>query len=79
MGKKGDGDVLVKVGRTGARTVEVALNGDRTIDAALRAAGFSQKDSEVVQVNGEEVDDVDDYKLKDGDRVILIKNVQAGY
>jgi len=70
-------DILVKVGRTGARIIEVALNGDRTVEAAINAAGLSKKDSEIVQVNGEEVDDMD-MDLSNGDRVILVKNIQGG-
>ena len=70
-------DILVKVGRTGARTIEVALNGSRTAEDAINAAGLSKKDSEIVQVNGEEVDDMD-MDLSNGDRVILVKNIQGG-
>ena len=70
-------DILIKVGRTGARIIEVALNGDRTVEAAINAAGLSKKDSEIVQVNGEEVDDMD-MDLSNGDRVILVKNIQGG-
>ena len=75
--KKVEKDFLVKVGRTGARIIEVALNGDRTVEAAINAAGLSKKDSEIVQVNGEEVDDMD-MDLSNGDRVILVKNIQGG-
>jgi len=75
--KKVEKDILVKVGRTGARIIEVALNGDRTVEAAINAAGLSKKDSEIVQVNGEEVDDMD-MDLSNGDRVILVKNIQGG-
>lgn len=76
MAKK-KGDVLVKVGRTGAKVVEIALNGDRSVSAALREAGFAKKEAEIVNVNGEEVDDMN-MELEDGDRVILVKNIQGG-
>lgn len=75
--KIGDKDVLVKVGRTGARVVEIALNGNRTVKEALKVAGLSKKDSEIVQVNGEEVGDLD-MNLSNGDRVILVKNIVGG-
>ncbi len=75
--KTGDKDILVKVGRTGARVIEIALNGKRTVQEALNVAGLSKKDSEMVQVNGEEVDDLD-MNLTNGDRVILVKNIQGG-
>lgn len=37
--KDKSGDVVVKVFRSGSKGVEVALNGGRTIDDALKAAG----------------------------------------
>jgi len=75
--KAGNKDILIKVGRTGARVIEVVLNGDRTVEAAINAAGLSKKDSEIIQVNGEEVDDLD-MDLSDGDRVVLVKNIEGG-
>jgi len=75
MAKK-KGDVLVKVGRTGAKVIEIALNGDRSVSAALREAGFAKKEAEIVNVNGVETDDMD-MELEDGDRVILVKNIQG--
>lgn len=77
MGRKNSGDIVVKVGRVGSKADEYVLNGDRTVSAALKAAGFSKKESEVVNVNGEEVDDMY-MELEDGDRVILVKNIEGG-
>ena len=74
--KKKDDGILVKVARTGSKAFEVALNGGRTVQDALRAAGISKKESEEAHVNGEEVDM--DYDLEDGDRVLLIKNIVGG-
>ena len=75
--KKKDGDIIIKVYRAGGKGVEVALNGDQTIMAAIKAAGYSKKETEVAQVNGEEVDDL--YQdLEDGDRVVLTKNIEGG-
>ena len=75
--KKKLGDILVKVGRTGAKPVEISLNGDRSVSSALKAAGYAKKEAEIVNVNGEEVDDMD-MELEDGDRVILVKNIAGG-
>jgi sulfur carrier protein ThiS len=72
--------VMVKVARTGGKAVEVALNGERTIVAALKGAEFTKKSSEVVQVNGDEIDEdeFEEYELEDGDKVILVKNIEGG-
>ena len=76
----GDGDIIVKVGRTGSTTKEVVLNGERKVLDALKAAKVNKKDSETVQVNGQEIDDdeMDELELEDGDRVILVKNISGG-
>jgi len=76
----GDGDILIKVGRTGSPIKEVVLNGDRTVADALKAAGLNKKDSETVQVNGDEIDYEDEYdmELEDGDRVVLVRNIEGG-
>jgi len=75
--KKKDDSIEVRVARTGSKVVEVALNGGRSVADALSAAGISKKESEEIHVNGEEVED-DDYELEDGDRVILVKNIEGG-
>lgn len=75
--KSGDGDVVVKVFRSGSKGVEVALNGGRTVDDAIKAAGLAKKEAETIQVNGEEVDDMT-MDLEDGDRVVLVKNIEGG-
>ena len=74
--KKDEGEIFVKVARTGAKIIEVALNGDRSVSAALKVAGINQKETEEISVNGEEVDS--SYDLEDGDRVVLIKNIEGG-
>lgn len=75
--KKGAGDIVVNVYRAGSKGTEVALNGDRTIRAALRAAGLQKKESEVVNVNGVEVEDMEQ-ELEHEDRVVLVKNIEGG-
>jgi sulfur carrier protein ThiS len=73
-------DILVKVGRAHSTPEEVTLNGERTIMDALNVAGLVRKDTEIVSVNGKKVDngDLSTYELEDGDRVILVKNVEGG-
>jgi len=75
--KKKMGDIVVNVYRAGSKGTEVALNGDRTVRAALRAAGLQKKESEVVNINGVEVEDLDQ-ELEHEDRVVLVKNIQGG-
>jgi sulfur carrier protein ThiS len=75
--KKSKGDIVVKVFRSGGKGQEVALNGQRSILDALKASGLSKKDAEIVQVNGDEVEDMH-MELEDGDRVVLVKNVEGG-
>jgi sulfur carrier protein ThiS len=77
---KKDLDIEVKVGRAHSSPKSIVLNGERTPMDALNAAGLVKKDSEIVSVNGEEVDDdeLDTMELEDGDRVTLVKNVEGG-
>lgn len=66
----------VKVSRTGGKTIEVTLDGDRTASAALSIAGLNIKDSEEIYVNGKV--SKGSQSLKDGDRVVLVRNVVGG-
>lgn len=75
--KKTVDNIFVKVARTGSVVKDVALNGGRTINDALKAAGINKKESEIVQVNGEEVEDLS-IELEEGDRVVLVKNIEGG-
>jgi sulfur carrier protein ThiS len=78
--KQKDLDIAVQVGRAHTKLVSISLNGDRTINQALHDAGLTRKDTEVVSVNGAQVDndELDSYTLEDGDRVVLVKNVSGG-
>lgn len=76
-GAKRAGDILVKVARTGTVAKEISLNGARTINDALKAAGINKKEAEIVNVNGEEVEDLT-IELEEGDRVVLVKNIEGG-
>lgn len=70
-------DVFVKVARTGSRAVDVCLNEDKTVEAALEIAGITAKASEDIRVNGKAADL--DQVLKDGDRVTLIKDIEGAH
>lgn len=71
--------IEVKVSRSGTSFLKtVTLNGDRSVAAALKAAGIAQKEAENVLVNNEEVDNPRKYELEDGDKVVLVKDVEGG-
>jgi sulfur carrier protein ThiS len=74
--KNSEEEIIVKVGRTGSKVIDIALNGARSVADALEAAGITKKESEDVRVNGEDVEE--DYDLEDGDRVLLVKNIEGG-
>lgn len=77
MSKK-NGEIVVKVFRTGSQGKEVALDeGDRSLRTALKAAGLSKKESEIIKVNGTEIEDLD-HELEDKDRILLVKNIEGG-
>lgn len=71
-----DEGIFVKVARTGSSAIEICLNGSRTVEDALEAAGLNKKASEEIRVNGEDAE-LDD-ELDDGDRVVLVKNIEGG-
>lgn len=69
--------ISVKVARSHGKVIPVRLaQGKRTVEDALKLAGLSIKDSEEAFVNGEEAEM--EYELENGDRVILVKNVEGG-
>lgn len=68
-------EITIKVARVPGKSIEVVLNGDRTVEDALTAAGFSKKSSEEIRVNS--VEKELDYVLKEGDKVTLIRNVEG--
>lgn len=78
--KKKKLDIEVRVGRAHSTPKPITLNGERTVLDALNDAGLVKKDSEIVTVNGEEVDEEElgTYELEDGDRVTLVRNVEGG-
>ncbi len=73
-------DIEVRVGRAHSTPKVIVLNGERSVLDALNVAGLVKKDSEIVSVNGKEVDedDLETRELEDGDRVTLVRNVEGG-
>lgn len=69
-------EIEVKVGRIGGVVSLVTLNGDRTVQDALNAAGLNPKDTEITRVNGH--NESMSYELDDGDKVTLVKSVAGG-
>lgn len=71
-----DDHIQVRVVRVPGTVVEVALNGDRTVAAALTAAGLSAEGYEV-QVNGTRVTNLTAGELEDEDTVLLSKKIKG--
>lgn len=44
--------IFVKVARLGGEVHEYALNGARTVEAALEAAGLTSEDEDRIRING---------------------------
>lgn len=70
----------VSVCRSGARSIEVASEAGDSVADAIGNAGLNLKTSEIVQVNGDELDrdELDEVEVTEGDRIILVKNIQGG-
>lgn len=66
--------ITVKVGKLPGRIEEISLNGDRTVQAALDAAGLSAEDLEI-RVNGDSADYNDE--VDDGDHILLVKKIKG--
>lgn len=66
------GFITVKVGRLPGQIGEVALNGDRTVSAALSAASLNAQGYQI-RVNGSAADM--GTRLQEGDTILLTKAV----
>jgi sulfur carrier protein ThiS len=66
--------ILVRIGRLPGRISEIALNGDRTVAAALEAAELDSEGYEL-RVNGQTADV--ETTLQDGDTVLLVKKIKG--
>ena len=64
----------VRVGKVPGRIENYALNGDRTVRAALAVAGLTQGDLEI-KVNSQPA--TLDTTLNDGDQVVLCKKIKG--
>lgn len=69
-----DSHITVRVGRLPGRITEIALNGDRTVAAALQAAELDSAGYEI-RVNAALA--ALDTVLEDGSTVLLVKQVKG--
>ncbi len=67
--------VAVKVGRLPGKIVEIALNGERTVAAALGAAELSGVEGYEIRVNGAPAEP--ETTLSEGDVVLLVKKIKG--
>jgi sulfur carrier protein ThiS len=68
--------IIVKVAKTGDTVKEVCLNGDRTVEDALEAAGLEYDETSRLRVNGQTVD-LDD-ELEDGEILTVGRKIKGG-
>lgn len=66
--------ITVRAGKLPGKIVEIALNGDRTVSAAIQAAELDATGFEI-RVNGQPASA--DFQLEDGDTVLLVKKVKG--
>lgn len=66
--------INIRIGKLPGRINEVALNGDRTVGAALEAAELDPAGYEL-RVNGSPAHA--DSSLEDGDTVLLVKKIKG--
>lgn len=71
-----EASIFVKLARTGSVVQEYCLNGARTVDALLEAAGMTTGKGDKIRVNGRLADE--DTLLKQGDIVTLAGRVEGG-
>lgn len=69
-----DDYITIKVGKLPGAVLEIALNGDRTVQAALAAANLSPQGFEI-RVDGESA--TSRTELEDGSTVLLVKKIQG--
>jgi sulfur carrier protein ThiS len=77
MGRKKKVELLsVKVCRANSKAIEVNLEEGATVQDALEVAEINPKRSEVVRIDGDEVEM--DYEVEDGDIVTIVRNIEGG-
>ena len=67
--------IFVKVARLGGEVKEYALNGARTVEAALAAAGITSNGNDRIRVNGETANF--ETTLKNGDVLTVAGKIQG--
>jgi molybdopterin converting factor small subunit len=68
--------ITVKIKRDGQDVEEIKIKEGATVAELLDAAGMHKKDTESIRVN--QANGSVETKLKDGDRVVLAKNIAGG-
>ena len=68
--------IFVKVARTGGEVKEFLLNGERTVEEALKIAEIEYDDDNRIRVNGSEADL--ETELEDGNVVTISGKVEGG-
>lgn len=79
MARQATGVCLVKVVKTGSEVKEFALNGDRTVSAAIelyKSAGIDLGENPRVKVNGKEASETS--TVKNGDVITITNNIKGG-
>lgn len=71
---RGEEFITVKVGKLPGAIQEIALNGDRTVAAALSAAGLEVGDCEV-RVNASAASE--GQTVRNGDTILLVKKIRG--
>lgn len=74
--KTTEGEIFVKVARTGGAVHEVALTEGQTVEEALELAGIDYDAKSRIKANGEEVE-LDDV-VEDGDRITVSGTIKGG-
>ncbi len=73
--RKARAPIFVKVARLGGEVKEYALNGARTVEAALDAAGITSNGNDRIRVNGEPADF--ETTLTNGDVLTVAGKIQG--
>lgn len=67
--------IMIKIGKLPGTIKEVALNGDRTVAAALEAAEISETDGYELRVNGNTAES--ETELYENDIVLMVKKIKG--
>lgn len=67
--------IEIRIGMVPGRMNDIVLNGDRTVQAGLTAAGLTVPSGYTIRVNGSDANT--GTRLADGDTVLIVKNVKG--